>query len=717
MSTTTPATTQISPHEVHEVLGRHMLVDGYRLVIDLERSHGARICSTPGASASSSTSSPASRPCPLGYNHPKLVAREFRERLLPAAVNKLANSDIYTTFLAEFVETFARTVPEPLRPHMFFVEGGALAVENALKTAFDWKVRRNLAAGKGEKGHQVLHFREAFHGRSGYTLSLTNTADPRKIQYFPKFAWPRISNPKLSFPITARGARAGGRRRAPGGGGDRGRAAPEPGRHRGADRRADPGRGRRQPLPRRVPARPARPRRRARVPAHLRRGAERLRHHRALVELRALRRRCPTSSRSARRPRCAASARRGRIDEVDSVFKVSSRINSTWGGNLVDMVRCQRIIEVIEEDGLLENATRVGERLLAGLRGLEAVFPGRVTNVRGRGMFVAFDLPDTETRNQALRALNEHGVLALTSGQSALRFRPPLTLDRRGGGRGRAADGKGAPDSPLGISGQRAPRARSWAGRSPPAGGSPARSRRAPRPAPGAPARAAGERRGARAPGAAWRPSRGRAPRPARDPPAARAPRRRAPPASRRRRRSSSRLPAPPRPAAPAAPPRRPPPAGAARRAERARPSAARAARAGSRRQTVKRRQRAQPIELPGALEGAGRPRLPRPLSEVAGLEPERRQARRGLRRRQGGARRGVRGRGARRQPRQPRAVERERGIEALGGLEMLAAALRVCGPHRQVVTRVGAGERQQEERRRHGIEHGRPAAAVFSLS
>jgi L-lysine 6-transaminase len=92
-------------------------------------------------------------------------------------------------------------IPDYL-PHAFFISGGALAVENALKTAFDWKVRKNFAKGYStERGHQIMHFREAFHGRSGYTLSMTNTADPRKTQYFPKFDWPRVLNPKVTFPL------------------------------------------------------------------------------------------------------------------------------------------------------------------------------------------------------------------------------------------------------------------------------------------------------------------------------------------------------------------------------------------------------------------------------------------------------------------------------------------------------------------------------------
>ena len=196
------------------------------------------------------TCSPATRPCRSATTTRASASRRSASRLLPAAVNKPSNSDLYSTQMAEFVDALARTVPAPLDRHMFFIEGGALAVENALKAAFDWKVRKNLAAGRGEIGHQVIHFEQAFHGRSGYTLSLTNT-DPRKTDLFPKFDWPRVTNPKLSFPLTperpGRGRGGGAASRSP-----RSSAAlaQHAARDRRADHRADPGRGRRQPLPR-----------------------------------------------------------------------------------------------------------------------------------------------------------------------------------------------------------------------------------------------------------------------------------------------------------------------------------------------------------------------------------------------------------------------------------------------------------------------------------
>ena len=101
---------------------------------------------------------------------------------------------------AEFIETFERVVGLPPLEHYLFIEGGALAVENCLKAAMDWKVRKNMAAGHGERGTQILHFRRAFHGRSGYTMSLTNT-DPRKTDLFAKFDWPRVSCPHIDFSL------------------------------------------------------------------------------------------------------------------------------------------------------------------------------------------------------------------------------------------------------------------------------------------------------------------------------------------------------------------------------------------------------------------------------------------------------------------------------------------------------------------------------------
>ena len=189
----------IDSKNVRATLGKHILADGYEPVMDMEKSHGSWLVDERDGSEYLDMFSMFASGA-VGYNHPDILAG--KDRLAVAALYKPTLSDIYNVQYAEFVEAFSNTaIPEYL-PHTFFIEGGALGVENALKVAFDWKVRKNMENGKGEKGGKIIHFKQAFHGRTGYTLSLTNTTDPRKTMYFPKFDWPRIDIPKLSFPIT-----------------------------------------------------------------------------------------------------------------------------------------------------------------------------------------------------------------------------------------------------------------------------------------------------------------------------------------------------------------------------------------------------------------------------------------------------------------------------------------------------------------------------------
>jgi L-lysine 6-transaminase len=442
MSTNTTVLPHIEPARVHDLLAEHILADGYKLILDLERSHGAWLYDSLRGREYLDFFTCFST-CGLGYNHPKLDNLEFHREILPAALNKPSNSDLYTVEMAEFVEAFSRAVPEALRHHMFFIEGGALAVENALKTAFDWKVRKNLAAGKGRKGHQVIHFRQAFHGRSGYTLSLTNTADPRKYEYFPRFDWPRIDNPILSFPVTDEVLTVVQEREE---------AAITQIKQALADHPDD------------IAALIIEPIQGEGGDNHFRgEFLQRLRELADEAEFLLIFDEIQTGFATTGRwwcfehfdvvpdifafgkktQVCGICATR-RVDDVDSVFKVSSRINSTWGGSLVDMVRCRRYLEIIEEENLIDNAASVGAHLLSGLRELETSFPGNVTNARGRGMFAAFDLPSTEIRDQALQSLRDAGVLALASGQRAVRFRPAVLLTRE-----EATEGLGRIESAL----------------------------------------------------------------------------------------------------------------------------------------------------------------------------------------------------------------------------------------------------------------------------
>ncbi len=419
----------VQPTEVHDVLRRSMLVEGYPFVLDLDQSKGQHLHDAiTGRDFLDFFCFFASRP--LAFNHPKLLEPEYLERLRQAASSKPSNCDVYTTLFADFVETFRSQAMGPGMKYLFFIDGGALAVENALKAAFDWKVRKNLARGIENKGTQVIHFRHAFHGRSGYTLSLTNTSDPRKTMYYPKFDWPRISSPALRFPADAAAiqevehaeqeALAEIDRAYDQHGDDIACIIIEPIQCEGGDRHFRP---------------------------------EFLRALRDICDAREtllifdeVQTGMGTSGRRwlyelvGVKPDLVAFAKRAqtgglmagpRLDEVENVFKVRSRISSTFAGNLVDYVRCTRILEVMHGDGLLQNAARMGDYFLERARGLAAM-NRKIDNPRGRGLLIAFDVPDRLARDEIIRvAREEESLLVLPCGDRTVRLRPALdvTLD------------------------------------------------------------------------------------------------------------------------------------------------------------------------------------------------------------------------------------------------------------------------------------------------
>src|SRR5690349_14903546 len=419
----------VAPSEVHKRLAEHLLVDGYRLVLDAERSHGSWLVDArDGREYLDLYTHFAS--APLGANPPGIVDDPaFMVLLAGVAAGKPANPDMYTTHLAEFVETFARVLGDPALPHLFFVEGGALAVENALKTAFDWKRRHNAAHGRGGRdngaalGTKVLHLRKAFHGRSGYTLSLTNT-DPVKTDLFPKFDWPRIDVPAIRFPLddAAVTAVVEAEQRALA----QAEAAFAAHPHDIACFIAEPIQGEGGDNHMR--------------PEFLQAMQDLCRAHAALFVLDEVQTGGGMTGtpwayqQLGLQPDVVAFGKKlqvcgimagGRVDEVpDNVFRVPSRINSTWGGNLTDMVRSRRQLEVIAEDGLVDRAAVLGKRLLDVL----CAVPG-IHNARGRGLFVAFDLPSPEERAAVLRRLHAARVLVLGGGERSIRLRPALTIE------------------------------------------------------------------------------------------------------------------------------------------------------------------------------------------------------------------------------------------------------------------------------------------------
>ena len=416
----------INPAEVKDILNRHMLADGMDIIVDLKRSKGCWLvdqrngdryldCFAMFASMA------------IGYNHPKLQA--VRDLLGRLAIQKPSNSDAYTEPLAEFVQTFTRLAMPDYLPHAFFIEGGALAVENALKTAFDWKVRKNFAKGLSRQaGSKIIHFRQGFHGRSGYTLSLTNTADPRKTMYFPAFDWPRIDNPTITFPLNEENlasvisreeqALSQIREAVERNGDDIAGLIIEPIQGEGGDNHF-----------------------RNEFFTELRKICDAREIMFIMDEVQTgigITGRFWAHEHFDARPDIISFGKKtqvcgflasARVDEADgNVFKEASRLNSTFGGNLIDMVRFSHILRIIHEENLVENARLRGEELLTGLQALSFEYPETIGNARGRGLMCAFDLPDTQQRDQFRKKLVEAKLLVVGCGTSSIRFRPHLTI-------------------------------------------------------------------------------------------------------------------------------------------------------------------------------------------------------------------------------------------------------------------------------------------------
>lgn len=410
-----------------EVLKKHILVDGFPVVLDLEKSRGSHLIdASTGKKYFDFFSFFASNP--IGFNHPKMNEPAFLETLQKCSRIKPVLADMYTPEYAEFVDRLAKLGSKNHLENYFFIEGGGLAVENALKAAFDWKVLKNQANGKADKGSKALHFRQAFHGRTGYTLSLTNT-DPIKTKHFPKFDWPRVENPRMTFPLTQENL-------------EKVQALEKKSLeeiNQAFDQNPDD-----------IACIIIEP-----IQSE---GGD---HHFRKEFLQELRRICdereailifdevqtgfgltgafwcwehfdvkPDIVSFGKKAQVGGIAASNRLNEVEGVFRISSRINSTFGGNLADMVRCTQYMKIIEEENLVSNAKTQGLYILDQFTKLSQTYT-QMTNIRGRGLLAAFDLPTSQERDEFRKQAWDLGLLVLPCGDNTIRLRPVLDIQQK----------------------------------------------------------------------------------------------------------------------------------------------------------------------------------------------------------------------------------------------------------------------------------------------
>ena len=384
----------MSNTSVIDKLSKHILVDGFHIAVNQKKSLGSWIVDLDGNKYLDCYSQFASQP--LGWNHKVLV--NAKQELGEVAMHKIANSDMYTEQYASFVEKFSGITPD--FSHYFFIDGGALAVENALKAAFDWKAKKlGLTSDEDINTLDVFHLGNAFHGRTGYTLSLTNTT-PEKTALFPKFQWNRIWSIEDAEELMHDRVAAMVVEPIQGEGGDN-HFVPElfPLMRKWADDNdailifdeVQTGVGLT--------------------------GKMWCYEHFGIV---------PDMMCFGKKTQVCGFCSTDRIDEVEhNVFNDSGRINSTWGGNIVDMVRFSHIMDAIEEEKLIDNAHEVGSHLENALNNLDAI-----SNVRGMGLMIAFDLDTPDLRDRMVSLLQED-MIVLKSGTHSIRLRPALTFSKQ----------------------------------------------------------------------------------------------------------------------------------------------------------------------------------------------------------------------------------------------------------------------------------------------
>ena len=374
---------------------------------------------------------------PVRFGHPELRPEKF-----PNPEFNPSNSDFYTPGLYVFLKRFSRLFMKSSQfRHSFFVSGGSLGVENALKAAFDWKLKMNKKLGISPsltpEDLQIVHFSGAFHGRSGYALSLTNTT-PEKTEGFPKFTWPRFDFPEVKYP---------------GSGNSRALLEPvvmaemnsyfnrnsdriaaiiiEPIQGEGGDRYMSP-------------------------------GFWKFLHDLAngfnvLLIADEVQTGCFTtgtpwawqgfsekiSGFQEKIPGFAGNLSPdlvvfgkkfqnsgviagSRLDLVeDNVFRIPSRINSTFGGNYQDFLRGAQYLKIIEQEKLWDNCRKMGKYIISELKDIKGI-----TNVRGQGLMIAFDMPNRMERDMLISKLLDNGIIVLPSGSLSIRIRPKLDIEK-----------------------------------------------------------------------------------------------------------------------------------------------------------------------------------------------------------------------------------------------------------------------------------------------
>ena len=403
-----------------EELNRYVIATPYPFVVDLARSEGMWLATVDGPRLFDWAGYFGSKL--IGHNHPGLYEPRYVERLVRAANNKVANPDFLTPECLAYYRMLHRLAPASMRSdrlEVYAVNSGAEAVENMMK----YLVAMHNAKGKGHTGRRFLYFDKAFHGRTVFALGVTQTIDPVATKDF--LGLSGSGNMKLPFPAY-----------------DSGRTE--------AENEADARRALEQvegalrlmsdeivgiivePIQGAGGARVA-------LPSFFRGLSELAHRYDVYLAFDEVQTGLGATGRMwghdhfdlPHAPQAIATGKKfgnGVVYMREPLDDIGV-LDSTWGGSLADMVRVVREVEIVEEEGLVEEAALNGVRLANGLASLVQKHPAIVSNVRGLGLYQGMSI-DTPERKAALIGIarEEYDLLLLGAGRRSIRTRPNLSV-------------------------------------------------------------------------------------------------------------------------------------------------------------------------------------------------------------------------------------------------------------------------------------------------
>ncbi len=405
-------------------LQRYVLATPQPFAVDIEKSEGMYLATVDGQRLFDWAGYYGSKL--IGHNHPGLYEPDYLRRLSRAANNKVANPDFLTQECLDYYQMLYRVAPESMQGpslEVYAVNSGAEAVENMMKYLVALFNHKRMRKNKPITQRRFLYFDKAFHGRTVFALNVTQTIDPVATKDFHGLMGGNIMLPFPSYDAAATAEQ------------NQSHALKslqqvesalslmcdeivgiivEPIQGAGGHRIALP---------------------------EFFQGLSSLAHdydvylgfdevqtglgatgkmwgidHFHLPH-------APTAVATGKKFGNGVVYMKERLEDVGI-------LDSTWGGNLADMVRVCREMDIVMEEGLIEKAALNGKRLAEGLTEIVSKHSPKASNVRGLGLYQGFAL-DTPERKAALMdvALQELDLLLLGAGSRSIRTRPNLSVN------------------------------------------------------------------------------------------------------------------------------------------------------------------------------------------------------------------------------------------------------------------------------------------------